>query len=124
MPGKGKSQEMKDIEEFQRKVEAGEITSYSQFPSNSWGFGMLIGLEYPEEIRIFEEMKAVGTAIGVNEDFAKQFLGKAKELFLAGREKEAYVYAYWTGKLVGRSERHRIKAMMESLGVGGEHHAG
>lgn len=124
MPGKGKSKEMQEIEEFQKKVEAGEITSYSQFPSNSWGFGMLIGLDYPEEIAIFEEMKEVGTASGVNEDFAKKFFEKAKELFNAGREKEAYVYAYWVGKLVGRSERHRIKAMMEMMGVGGEHHAG
>jgi hypothetical protein len=116
-PAKGMSKEQQELIAFQKKVDAGEVDSYDQFPPGSWGFGMLVNIPYKEEIGVFEEMKEVGTKTGLNKEFAATFFGKAKDLIAAGREGEGLTMAYWVGKLIGRSERKRVADQMKGLGV-------
>lgn len=108
-----------EMKAFEDKLAAGEIHSYDQFPPNTWGVGQLVGISYDEEMVIFNDLKSVGEATSVDEAFARQFFGKAKDLILAGREPEGLVYAYWVGKLVGRAEKKRMTDMMKLHGFGG-----
>lgn len=125
---KGMSKEQQErraeIEEFERKVKAGEIHSYDQFPPNTWGFGMIVGITYDQEQAILKDLKEKGEENGINEELAKAFFTKAKELILAGKEGEGLTYAYWVGKLVGRAEKRRIQSMAAHMGVGGMQHSG
>lgn len=114
---KGMSKEKQALVEFQKKVDAGEVESYDQFPEGSWGFGMLVDIPYKDEIAVFEEMKEVGTKTGLNKEFAALFFGKAKDLINVGRTGEGLTIAYWVGKLIGRSERKRVADQMKGLGV-------
>jgi hypothetical protein len=116
-PAKGMSKEKQVLVDFQKKVDAGEVTSYDQFPPGSWGFGMLVNIPYTDEVAIFEEMKAVGTKTGIDKEFARIFFEKSKDLIAAGRESEGLTMAYWVGKLIGRSKRKRVADQMKALGV-------
>lgn len=113
--GKGlpKAKEREEVIQFKKDMEEGKINSYDQFPVEFWGLGMLLGVSYLDEMKIFHNIVDLGKTRGLGKDLAECLLSEAKTLIDLGREPEALIIAYWIGKMSGAYQRKLNEAMID-----------